>query len=224
MSEKNELNDIILNKGTSSGSNKKIILAVATLGVVLIIVVMLMSTLTPDAKDNLPQPIPLPVQEVQSIVAPQDEPLFEDVEIIEEDSANNESLDKIAQKLKEESLQEVEVTEVVAIPQPKKVVTPKKKPAKVVAKPKPTPAPVAKATSGKGYFIQVGSFAKFAPNKKFLDSITGQGYKYEYKKIKRNSKTLTKVLVGPFYNESEARTALRNIRSKIEAGAFLVKP
>ncbi|RLD40464.1 MAG: SPOR domain-containing protein, partial [Bacteroidetes bacterium] len=34
MDNKNELNDIILNRGGSANSNKKIILAVATLGVI----------------------------------------------------------------------------------------------------------------------------------------------------------------------------------------------
>jgi len=208
MEEKNELNDIILNKGGSANNNKKIILAVATLGVILIIVVMLMSTLTPDAKENLPQPIPLPAQEANSIVAPQDEPLFEDVEVIEENSQNSDNLDEIAQRLKQESMQNAKVAKVVTPKTtPKKVVTTKKKVTK------------SKTVTAKAYFIQVGSFSKYQPNKKFLDSILNQGYKYKFHKVNK----LNKVLVGPFYTENEARTALRNIRTNIEAGAFLVK-
>ncbi len=217
MEEKNELNDIILNKGGSANNNKKIILAVATLGVILIIVVMLMSTLTPDAKENLPQPIPLPAQEANSIVAPQDEPLFEDVEVIEENSQNSDNLDEIAQRLKQESMQNAKVAKVVATPEPKKVVTPKTTPKKVVTTKKKVTK--SKTVTAKAYFIQVGSFSKYQPNKKFLDSILNQGYKYKFHKVNK----LNKVLVGPFYTENEARTALRNIRTNIEAGAFLVK-
>ncbi len=220
MTEKNELNDIILNRGGSTSSNKKIVLAVATLGVILIIVVMLMSTLTPDAKDNLPQPIPLPQEEVNSIPEPKEEPLFEEVQVIEENSKNNDNLDEIAQRLKQESQES------------KNTVKPKenKKTVKAISKPEPKKitavkkeAPKVESSNVKAYFVQVGSFSKYAPNKKFLDSILSQGYRYKFHKVTNNSKILNKVLVGPFYTEKEARAALRIIRSNIEAGAFLIK-
>jgi DedD protein len=238
MDEKNELNDIILNKGGSASDFskiKKIVLAVATLFAILIIVVMLMSTLTPDAKDNLPQPIPLPTQEAALNNAAQEEPLFEEVEVIEENSQSSSDLDAVAQKLKQESLQEtkkVKKTKVqVKKHEPKKVVQKKvvKKtvaPKKVVQKKvvqKKKATHTAKQTTAKSYYIQVGSFSKYKPNKNFLDSILNLGYKYKYHKVTRNSKVLNKVLVGPFYTEKEARSALRTIRSKIEAGAFLIK-
>lgn len=218
MNEKNELNDIILNRGGSTNGNKKIILAVATLGVILIIVVMLMSTLTPDAKDNLPQPIPLPKEEANSISGPKDEPLFEEVQVIKEDSKNNDNLDEIAQRLKQESLD----NKAIAKPKEQKVKTPTKPTPKKVTSVKKE-APKAEVSNVKAYFVQVGSFSKYAPNKKFLDSILNQGYKYEFHKVTKDSKTLNKVLVGPFYTEKEARAALRTIRSNIEAGAFLIK-
>jgi len=218
MEEKNELNDIILNKGSSSAGNKKIVLAVATLGVILIIVVMLMNTLTSKGTDNLPQAMlpPEPTTQIADTVV--EEPLFEEVEVIQEAEPDNDSLDRIAQKLKEESRREK--AQEVAVKQktkPKKIVK-KVTPKKVVQKTKPKTS----ATVG-SYFIQVGSFSKYEPNKKFLDSILSQGYKYKYHKVQRGGKTLNKVLVGPFPNESEARSALRVIRSKIEAGAFLTK-
>jgi len=216
MEEKNELNDIILNKGSSSAGNKKIVLAVATLGVILIIVVMLMNTLTSKGTDNLPQAMLPPEPTTQTADTVVEEPLFEEVEVIQEPEADNDSLDKIAQKLKEESKRE-KAQKVTPKPKPKKVVK-KAAPKKVVHKAKTT----ASATVG-SYYIQVGSFSKYEPNKKFLDSILSQGYKYRYHKVQRAGKTLNKVLVGPFHNESEARTALRTVRSKIEAGAFLTK-
>ncbi len=217
MEEKNELNDIILNKGGSSAGNKKIILAVATLGVVLIIVVMLMNTLTSNGTDNLPQAV-LPPQPQKEVKTQNDEPLFEDVTVVQDSAPESTSLDEIAQKLKEESskenIQTVEQESVKAAPVAPKAVETKK----VVTEPKT----VAAASSGE-YYIQVGSFAKYEPNKKFLDSILNLGYKYKFHKVTVNSKTLNKVLVGPFNNEAEAREALIPVRKSVEAGAFLTK-
>lgn len=217
MEEKNELNDIILNKGGSSSSNKKIILAVATLGVILIIVVMLMNTLTSSGTDNLPQAV-LPPEPQKELNAQNEEPLFEDVPIVQESAPESTSLDEIAQKLKEEStkenLQTTKEESVEAAPVAPKVLETKK----VAATPKTSTL----ATSGE-YYIQVGSFAKYEPNKKFLDSILNLGYKYKFHKVTVNSKTLNKVLVGPFHNEAEARKALIPVRKSVEAGAFLTK-
>lgn len=220
MNEKNELNDIILNRGNSASSNKKIVLAVATLGVILIIVVMLMSTLTPDAKDNLPQPIPLPQEEVLSVEKPQEEPLFEEVDVVQEDSDGSDSLDQIAQRLKQQSQESKEVVKEPKQEEAAEVIATPKAEAKVQ---KETQAETPKLSDENAYFVQVGSFSKYAPNKKFLDSILAQGYKYKFHKVAKGSGVLNKVLVGPFYTEKEARSALRTIRSNIEAGAFLTK-
>ena len=225
MEEKNELNDIILNKGTTTGGNKKIILAVATLGVILIIVVMLMNTLTSNGTDNLPQAVLPPEPQISSIPVVEEEPLFEEVEVIQEDSQSD-NLDNIAQKLKQESLAEVEVVEepVVAVAKPivkKKKHVAKKSTAKRVVKKRATHRNTIATTDA--YYIQVGSFSKYAPNKKFLKSITNRGYNYKYHKVTVKGKTLNKVLVGPFKTEKEAKNARTNIRLSIEPGAFLVK-
>ncbi|MCD6191039.1 MAG: SPOR domain-containing protein [Sulfurimonas sp.] len=214
MNDKNELNDIILNKGGSANSNKKIILAVATLGVILIIVVMLMNSLSSNGTDNLPQAALPPEPQAQVIEEDADEPLFEEVEVIEEESNSDANLDAIAQKLKEESMQE-EV--IVVAPKPVKKIAPKKPVAKKIA------VPVVKSTSGIAYYIQVGSFSKYEPNKKFLKSITNLGFDYKFHKVTKNSKTFNKVLVGPFSTSKAAKDARRVIRAKVEPGAFLVK-
>lgn len=221
MDEKRELNDIILNKGASNNGNKKIILAVATLGVILIIVVMLMNTLTSNGTDNLPQAV-LPPEPTPKISAQtEEEPLFEDVEVVQEVNSNNSNLDKIAQKLKEESQQEAQVVqeeEITNVPDPVA------KTPKAVEQTKQQPSVTAPKTSTTGnYYVQVGSFSKYAPNKNFLKSITDKGFSYKYHKVTQNSKTINKVLVGPFESEKDARSALRVIRSGVEAGAFLIK-
>ena len=218
MNDKNELNDIILNKGGSANSNKKIILAVATLGVILIIVVMLMNSLSSNGTDNLPQAALPPEPQAQVIEEDADEPLFEEVEVIEEESNSDANLDAIAQKLKEESMQEEEV--IVVAPKPVKVAPKKIAPKKVAPK---KVATATKSTSGISYYIQVGSFSKYEPNKKFLKSITNLGFDYKFHKVTKNSKTFNKVLVGPFSTSKAAKDARRVLRAKVEPGAFLVK-
>jgi len=214
MNDKNELNDIILNKGSAANSNKKIILAVATLGVILIIVVMLMNSLSSSGTDNLPQVALTPEPQVQTLEQTANEPLYEEVEVIQEDINNDSNLDQIAQKLKEESMVEEEET-IVTISEPVKNAAPKVTPKEVVVK---KAAPAKSASSG-SYYIQVGSFSKYEPNKKFLKSITDLGFDYKYHKVN----AINKVLVGPFSTSKAAKDARRVLRIKVEPGSFLIK-
>lgn len=221
MNETNELNDIILNKGKTNNSNKKIMLAVATLGVILIIVIMLMNSLSSNGTDNLPQAV-LPPEPQAQVAQTDEEPLFEEVAVVEEKSNSDANLDAIAQKLKKESFEEPEKVEVIVIPTPEPQKIVKKKP---VIKKKKAHAPVKKVATPKHiamsglYYIQVGSFSKYEPNKKFLRKIKKLGYNYKY----HNVGIMNKVLVGPFKTQHDAKTARRELRSKVEPGAFLVK-
>lgn len=225
MSENNnELSDIVLNKNSSSSSSKKMVLAIATLGIILISVVTIMKSCGSESVNSAPQAVipPKPQTEMAAQTTNDDadeEPLFEEVEVVQDGNVDDADLDKIAQKLKEESAQEIAAQKPqTSQPAPE----PKVEEKKVVVQPTPKPAPV-KTTAGVSYYIQVGSFTRYEPNKKFLDSITKLGYKYRYHKVQVNSKTLNKVLVGPFTTEKEARDARRILRSKVEPGAFLVK-
>lgn len=222
MDQNNELNDIILNKGASVSSNKKIIFAVATLGVILIIVVMLMNSLSSNSNENLPQVVLPPQPQTNTINEVTDEPLFEEIEVVEEPDTTESNLDAIAQKLKQESFEESKKTTVVQA-KPKKVEAPKATPKPVVRRASPKKETPKKSVSKGEYYIQVGSFSKYQPNKKFLKSITQLGFNYKYHKVVRNSTSLNKVLVGPFKTDKEAKQARRVLRAKVEPGAFLVK-
>jgi len=116
-------------------------------------------------------------------------------------------------------------------------VKPAPKPAKTVTKPKVerpsgkydprTKRVVAaetlpKAVAGQ-YYIQVGSFVRYAPSKAFLDKITERGYTYTFHEVTKNGKTSTKVLIGPFKTQTSARQALPVIKQRIVQGAFLIK-
>ncbi|WP_297440444.1 SPOR domain-containing protein [Sulfurimonas sp.] len=218
MEDKNELSDIVLNKSGSSNSNKKIILAIATLGVVLIVVVMLMNSINSNGTNNLPQAVipPEPKAQQTANTELEKEPLFEEVEVIQDNETPSQELDKVVQKLKEQSSDNTEVTQTVMTPV-------KKVHKKEVAVTHTATKPMKKAktpTQKSGvYFIQVGSFSKYTPNKKFLNSISNLGYKYSYHKVKN----VNKVLVGPFNSLKDANNAKKVLRSKVEPGAFLVK-
>jgi DedD protein len=246
MNENNELNDIILNKGGSANSNKKIILAVATLGVILIIVIMLMNSLSSSGIDNLPKASLPPQPQTELSSQSTQEPLFEDVEVEQDSDTSNSNLEQIAQKLKEESVinEDTQITQPAATSQVKKE-APKQTPFKQTApkqaaqkqeapkqaaiKQTPPQQPVAKqvvqkpvqkvaqAESG-SFYVQVGSFSKYEPNKKFISSITSLGYNYRY----QEANNVNKVLVGPFKTEHDAKEARKVLRAKVEPGAFLL--
>ncbi len=247
MEEKTELNDIILNQGDGGNGSKKILLAVASLAIILIIIVVIMNSLQTNSIDNLPKPVLPKEPEIVTKKLIDEDPLFQPIEVVEERSSE-ENIQQIAKKLKEESAQKDEVVhealveeEAVVIetrtPQPKVVapvaeVKPKKviqqvaekKPVvqKKTAPTKPKASYTKHVVHGKHY-IQVGSFAQYAPNKKFLRKITGNGYSYTYYKVTVNGKPLNKVIIGPFNSKAEARKALSTIRKRIEKGAFIVK-
>jgi len=219
MEENKQLNDIILDKSTSNGKNKKVIMVAATLGIIFIIVIMLMNTLSSNNNKNLPKAVLPPKAQTKPINMVKEEPLFEDVKVVQEKTKADNNLEHIAQKLKQESQMEKKVV----VEKPKKIVQEvieKVKPKKIIHK---VIKKIAKHISTPAYYIQVGSFSKYKPNKQFLNSITTRGYNYKFYKTKRNGKVLNKVLVGPFKNKAKAKKVRIEIRNHIEAGAFLIK-
>jgi hypothetical protein len=146
MEEKNELNDIILNKSGSNTASKKLLLAIATFTLILIIVLVIMNSLKNDEVQKSPQAIlpPEPTAPTEII----NDPLFEPVEIIQEgnETAQGTSdLNQVAQKIKEESLQNVPVAQNTVI-EPVAASVPAAKSniqtSPVAAKPTPAPKPV----------------------------------------------------------------------------------
>lgn len=124
MEEKNELNDIILNKSGSNTGSKKLLLAIATFTLILIIVLVIMNSLKNNDVQKSPQAIlpPEPTAPTEII----NDPLFEPVEVIQEGNENANAttdLNQVAQKIKEESLQNPSVTQKAAI-EPMVVSTP----------------------------------------------------------------------------------------------------
>ncbi len=70
----------------------------------------------------------------------------------------------------------------------------------------------------KTYYIQTGSFSS-TPTPDYIASIKKLGLPYTTEYTDKY-----KVLVGPYSNESNARTSLAKVRKHINSGAFLLKP
>ena len=252
MDERNELNDIILNKSSKSNNTKKILLTIATFAITLIIVVVIMNQVGGSKESSLPHAPEKHEAVVEEVVLePEVETAEESVPVIENSIEHTSELvedddetEVVVPDGKDETERIVDAVfeEPVTIEEPvyssqkkqpaKKVVKQESKrqvikPAKVQPSGKYDPKSkrvknTATATSGK-YYIQVGSFAKYKPSKSFLDKIANRGYTYTFHKVTRNGKTLNKVLVGPFRTQSAAREALPVIKRDVERGAFLTK-
>jgi|GEM_PF-1726713 len=84
MDERNELNDIILNKSSKSNNTKKVLLTIATFAILLIIVVVVMNQVSGTKESSLPhapQKHEVVVEEV--VLEPEEETAEESVPIIE---------------------------------------------------------------------------------------------------------------------------------------------
>ena len=247
MDEKNELNDIILNKTAQNTNTKKILLTIATFAIILIIVITVMNQFSGKKESALPHsPLNNEIIVEEVMEEPQYETTEEHVPVIEdaiehtselgEDDDDEETVSAPDGKDETERIVETVFEDSEVIEEPKQNST-KTEPKQAVLKPKKiTPSgkynPKTKKTvhpkttttdTATGYYIQVGSFAKYAPAKSFLDKIANRGYTYTFYKKTRNGRTLNKVLVGPFKTSSAAREALPVIKRHIEPGAFLTK-
>jgi len=83
---------------------------------------------------------------------------------------------------------------------------------KVAAPATAKPAPSKPKASSGSYYIQVGSFSK-QPDKRFLSTITKNGFHYKLHK--------GKLLIGPYSSDAAVRRDLPRVKSKINKGAFV---
>ena len=145
------------------------------------------------------------------------EAVFEEPEELEEPVYTAQETTKPAVKVKKKTVKKAPKKQIIrpVKVQPSGKYDPKSKSVKHTTSPQ-------KAVNGK-YYIQVGSFARFKPSESFLQKISNNGYTYTFHKVTRDSKTLNKVLVGPFKTQSAAREALSVIKRNVERGAFLTK-
>jgi len=236
MEDKNELNDILIkNSDSQKGNNvKNILLFAAVTLLVFFIGILAFKMISQDEAQKRDMSV-LP-EEPTSVVedsfekepvasASAEETLKTYKEILEKNREKNMAKEEEAKEPAEPTVDTVMADKLPPQEMPKEEVKKeepvKPEPAAVLAEPKPEPKKVLK--QGKKYYIQVAALSKFEPNKKFLATITGNGYKYKVVSKMINGSMIKRVYVGPFENSLAAKKALPDVRDKISDKAFVIK-
>ena len=220
MEEKQELNNILLDKSeNNSGGSKKYLLIGAGLVLLFLIVLAIMKAINSDTTETQellpPEPITMEPKE--------DNKLFEQVPIKSEEStqdAKDKEFEKIVQDIREKTkiATQEEPQQVVDIPE-NTIIEEKQEVEKPVEKEKPKQS----VTEQKGYYIQVGAFYNLKPDQTLLNHIKSKGFEYVVYKTQVNGKDIVKVLIGPYETRNGAKKDLPKVREQVQKGAYLFK-
>jgi len=245
MENRNELSDIVLEKGDNKTLKmKRILILVAFLILVFLVALASMKVANKGEKDT--SKLILPPEPTQETQIPKDDQLFKQVPIIEE-NPKKESFEDMIKTLKEKEAQkqeeakgtEVKPKEATTAPvtsTPVKEAAPAKTketaPAKVKEEPKAQPLlrstevgdthPSTGGSADAGIYVQVGAVAT-APDAKQLSDIKAKGFEYKLYNTVVNGNKVTKILIGPYAKSSDAESALVLIRSSINKNAFIYR-
>jgi DedD protein len=234
MEERNELSDIVLEKsdGSKNMKLKRILIIAAILVLLFLAVLIIMRALNKPSQTQEARLVLPPEPQSAPTTQTNEERLFQQVPIIEEEE--KESFDDVVKKLKEKELERtsqttVETKTAQSVKEPEVAKEPKAV-AKIEPKPKePTSVKSSSPSQPKsnvatpGTYIQVLSVSRVNPDPKYLSTLVEKGYKYSLYRTTVNNKNVTKILVGPYKNYTEAKNALANVRRDIASGAFIFK-
>lgn len=248
MENRNELSDIVLEKGDNKTLKmKRILILVAFLILVFLVALASMKVANKGEKDT--SKLILPPEPTQETQVPKDDQLFKQVPIIEE-NPKKESFEDMIKTLKEKEAQKQEeakgadaktATPSATPSAPIKESAPvtskvKEEPKKEVAKPQPilrsteidTPS-VPKSTSAStpgtvtpGIYVQIGAVAT-NPDAKQLNEIKSKGFDCKPYPTIVNGNKVVKLLIGPYATSAEAENALGLIRSSVNKNAFIYR-
>ena len=236
MENRNELSDIVLEKGDSKTLKlKRILILVAFLILVFLVALASMKMMNKEPSKETSKLILPPEPSAQEAPVTKDDQLFKQVPIIEE-NPKKESFEEMIKTLKEKEAQKQEEAKVkesaTQTTAPIKNETPKvteTKPKeenvkKEVAKPKEAPAPVSQQSTSAdaGIYIQIGAVAT-APEQKVLNDIKSKGFEYRLYKTVVNGNNVTKILIGPYAKSEDAQNALISVRASINKNAFIYR-
>jgi len=231
---RNELSDIVLEKGDHKTVKvKRILLLAAFLIFVFLVALASMKMMNKDNGKDTSKLI-LPPEPTQETQLPKDDQLFKQVPIIEE-NPKKESFEDMIKTLKEKEVakqEEAKGKESVAtkadttkaVDTKAKEATPPVTPKKEIAKPTTPVAttPVQTGSAGAGIYVQVGAVAT-APEQRVLNDIKSKGFEYKIYPTVVNGNNVNKILIGPYANSADAENALANIRSSINKNAFIYR-
>lgn len=235
--EELELDDLLISgnedEEVRESKSKKTILLVA-IGVVLFaIIILIVYLLQGDTKQatstNTAINKPLEEAKLPEVEQKETNTDFGQVPIQSQNSSNSDEqfqriIDQIKAQQKEQSLPNPPKEEVAPI---KEVVAPSKSEpeAKKVDNNVATPsAPNVAIQSNqssneiaKGFYIQVGSFSKFSPNKELLGTIKDLNFKYSMQKAGE----VNRLLIGPFKTKLDAQNQLGLVKERLNKDAFI---
>ncbi len=247
MENRNELSDIVLEKGDNKTVKmKRILILVAFLILVFLVALASMKVANKDQGKDTSKLI-LPPEPTQETQIPKDDKLFKQVPIIEE-NPKKESFedmiktlkDKEAQKQEDAKGSDVKTKETTTTPTattPVKETAPakvKEEPKKEAAKPQqmlrstevaPSTTPSTSSGSGTvapGIYVQVGAVAT-APDAKQLSDIKSKGFDCKTYATVVNGNKVVKLLIGPYATSAKAENALSLIRSSVNKNAFIYR-
>jgi DedD protein len=236
MEDKNELSDIVLEKDDNKAlKTKRVLVITALLVLVFLLVLVVMKLINkPDTNEEQSKLLLPPEPAVTQETTKKDDQLFKQVPIIQEDETDKkESFEEMVKNLKEKEIQKGK--ESTAAPQPQKEEvkppqqpqTPQIEEVKKVQTATPPKKEVSKeptpTNATNGIYIQVGATSKYTPSKKFLARIQSKNYTYKLLPITINGKKVTKILVGPFANNSSAKKSLEDVKKEINKDAFIYR-
>ena len=222
---RNELSDIVLEKGDHKTVKvKRILVLAAFLIFVFLVALASMKVMNKDHGKDTSKLI-LPPEPTQETQLPKDDQLFKQVPIIEE-NPKKESFEDMIKTLKEKEAAKQEevkgkepVTTKAVDTKPKEATPPVTTPKKEVVKPT---TPVQTGSASAGIYVQVGAVAT-APEQRVLNDIKAKGFEYKIYPTVVNGNNVNKILIGPYANSADAENALANIRSSVNKNAFIYR-
>ncbi|ACZ11609.1 SPOR domain-containing protein [Sulfurospirillum deleyianum] len=238
MENRNELSDIVLEKGDNKTLKvKRILILVAFLILVFLVALASMKVANKDANKEASKLI-LPPEPTQETQIPKDDQLFKQVPIIEE-NPKKESFEDMIKTLKEKEAQKQEETKntpetststttetaVATLPVQKVKEEAKKEASKPQTMLRSTEIDTPSTSGGAvsaGIYVQVGAVAT-TPTAKQLADFKAKGYECKAYSTVVNGNKVIKLLVGPYANSAEADNALKNIRANLNKNAFIYR-
>jgi DedD protein len=231
MEEKNELSDIILEKNSNKSMRaKRILIIVALLIVLFLIVLVVMKVVNKPTERNNNTKLILPPNTTEKVVeyGNKDDELFKQIPITQ-DEDKKESFEKMVKSLKAKEMKKQEIVQ----PKAKKVISAQKVQKnleKVATKKIEKAIPIKIKTTKvdgtvaiKGVYIQVGATSRLTPDKKFLAKLAAENHEYRLLPIDIKGTKVTKILIGPYKTNTEAKAKLADIKTNINKDAFIYR-
>ncbi|MDA3966779.1 MULTISPECIES: SPOR domain-containing protein [Helicobacter] len=241
-----ELDDLLISNSdeeeTKGSQGKKIILlgavAIVLFAIIIVVFYMLQDDKKPVHNAVLETAKPIEKVEVNTPVSslPKEPSDFGQMPIDNQNQSSDEQFQKIIDQIKAQQKEQAK-TPVASnetqkpkepVRQEQTIQTPKQdKPVQNIQKPA-TPSESFKdiqtndpkiqgSEATTGFYVQVGSFSKFSPNKQLLETITQSNFSYRMQKAGDNNR----LLIGPFATKKEAQDKLSEIKDRINKDAFI---